>query len=140
MKHYEQIGHTADIAIRAYGDTLEEAFACAAGAMFEIITEHAEIRASNSVDFVVEADDLENLLVEFLSRLVLANEVDGWVFGDFSVTFEGESRLRAVAVGEKFDTSRHGGGLQIKGVSYHMIEITPPVKGAPASVQVLFDI
>ena len=67
MKKYEFIEHTADIAIKAYGDTLEEAFAAAAEAMFDIITAGSEIEADKNISFAVESIDLEGLLVYFLS-------------------------------------------------------------------------
>jgi SHS2 domain-containing protein len=140
MKRHEYIEHTADIAIRAYGDSLEEAFASAADAMFEIITEHAVIEPRERVSFNIEAGDQESLLVAFLSRLVLSHEIDGWVLHDFSVTIEDGRHMHASASGERFDPDRHGGGLQIKGVSYHLMEIRQPVGDDPASVQVLFDI
>jgi SHS2 domain-containing protein len=140
MKHYEQIEHTADLAIRAYGDTVDEAFAAAADAMFDIITERAPIESREHVAFEVESDDRESLLVAFLSKLILSTEVDHWVLHDFAVTLQGDRKLHASASGERFDPARHGGGLQIKGVSYHMLEIANPQPGSPASVQVLFDI
>jgi len=44
MRHHEFIDHTADIIIRATGDTLEEAIAELVTAMFGVITDRSEIR------------------------------------------------------------------------------------------------
>ncbi len=140
MKRYELIEHTADIAIRAYGETLEEAFAEAANAMFDLITGGGDIEAREEKAFDIDAIDEEGLLVNFLSHLIVIHEVERLVLKDFVVTFTGNHGLHARAHGERFDPARHGSGVSIKGVSYHMMEITAPKEGTPASVQVLFDV
>lgn len=140
MKRYEFIEHTADIAIRAYGDSLGEAYACAADAFFEIVTNTTPIEPAERVTVEAEGIDPESLLVNFLSKLILVHEVDGWVLRDFTVELLPNNKLRAVGAGEKFSANRHGGGLQVKGVSYHMMEIQDAGSRGPSFVQVLFDI
>lgn len=140
MKHFEYLDHTGDIAIRAYGDNVEAAFAAAAGAMFEIITGCNTISTRQTIILEVESIDLEGLLVGFLSDLIVKYEVDGLVFGDFDVTLSEPNCLRATARGERYDTKRHGHGTQIKGVSYHMMEIVDRQGFAQSSVTVVFDV
>ncbi len=140
MKYYEFIDHTADIMVKAYGDTVEEAFGAAAGAMFDIITGGAAIERNDRVHFEVESLDLEGLLVGFLSQLIVFHEVDNLVLGRFEVSIPGRGRLVADAWGERFDATRHGGGVQVKGVSYHMIEVVEGQAGEASYVQVLFDV
>ncbi|UCG61106.1 MAG: archease [Candidatus Zixiibacteriota bacterium] len=138
--HYEFIEHTADIAIKAYGDSLEQAFAVAASAMFDIMTDGAAVVSEESIDFDTESVDREGLLVGFLSDLIVLHEVQGYVFGEFEITFFGENRLRARCRGEMFDESRHASGLHVKGVSYHMLEMFDGAGEKPSFVQVLFDV
>ena len=69
-KPYELIDHTADIAIKAYGKSLSEAFENAAKAMFDIITDSSEIESVGQYDVELEAPDLEQLLVDWLSELL----------------------------------------------------------------------
>jgi len=141
MKRFELIEHTADIAIRAYGEDLPEAFAAAAEAMFSIITGEAEITPDVSVTIEVESVDREGVLVGFLSELLVKFEVDRMVLTDFRVTFLDHQHLRSSALGERFDENRHGLGHQVKGVSYHMMEIVDRGRsGGQSHVQVLFDI
>ncbi len=140
MARYEFIDHTADIAVKAYGKTLEEAFAAAAAAMFDIITRGSEIQPDEEIRISVKSIDIEGLLVTFLSELILRHEIDNWVLRDFDVTFENDKSLTATARGEKFNAERHGHGVQVKGVSYHMMEIVEGEGGHPCHVQVLFDI
>jgi SHS2 domain-containing protein len=140
VKRYEFIEHTADVAVKAYGATLEEAFAIAAGAMFDIITDESPIERKQKVELKVKSMDMEGLLVNFLSRLIVLHEVDHLVLKDFDVAFTGDNSLRAAAWGEKFTETKHGGGLHVKGVSYHMMEVVQGVGNKPCHVQVLFDV
>ncbi|UCE23333.1 MAG: archease [Candidatus Zixiibacteriota bacterium] len=138
--HYEFVEHTADIAVKAYGESLEEAFAVAAGAMFDIMTDGSAISPVETVEFEVESVDIEGLLVGFLSDLIVLHEVQDYVLTDFEVTLLDERRLRVTARGETFDDSKHGHGHHIKGVSYHMMEIFEGAGETPSYVQVLFDV
>jgi SHS2 domain-containing protein len=141
MKRFELIDHTADIAIRAYGDSLPEAFAAAAEALFSLITGESEIAATRQVHLEVSSIDIEGLLVGFLSELLVQFEVQQMVLTDFEVTLADQSHLTAIARGENFDENRHGHGYHVKGVSYHMMEIEENSEsGDPSHVQVLFDI
>ena len=140
MKTYEFIDHTADIIARATGDTLEEAFAGAADALFDVITGKAEIGGEEEVQFEVESIDLEGLLVGFLSELIVIHEVRELVLCDFEIVIVGDTKLSAVCGGEKFDPERHSEGTPVKGISYHMIEVKRESEHRSAVVQVLFDI
>lgn len=140
MGRFEFIDHTADIAIKAYGRSLEEAFAVAAEAMFAIITDGSTVEPEEEISLSVESLDREGLLVGFLSQLIVLHEADGWVFGKFQVSLEDERHLTAVVVGEKYVPEKHGRGTQVKGVSYHMMEIVDGTPAKPGHVQVLFDI
>lgn len=139
-RRYVFVEHTADIAIRAYGDTMEEAFATAAQAMFDIITDRSAVEPKERVSIETESVDAEGLLVGFLSQLILMHEVEGYVLTDFEVLFVNDHRLKVNAGGEMFDKDRHRYGHHIKGVSYHMMEIVEADGDTPCFVQVLFDV
>ncbi len=140
MKRYEFIEHTADIVIKAYGQNLEEAFATAAEAMFDLLTGEALRERKQKIELEIQSIDREGLLVGFLSKLIVFHEVDGLVFGGFDVTFTGNDSLKATAWGEKFNGAKHGGGISVKAVTYHMIEVVGGKGKSPSYVQVLFDV
>lgn len=139
-RRYEFIDHTADVVIRAFGDTLEDAFAEAAHGLFDIITDSAPVERQRKIEFSVEAIDRESLLVNFLSQLIVIHEIERLVLGHFNVSFTGQTELRVACYGEQFDAARHGRGIHVKGVAYHMLGIREPSQGCEAMVQVLFDI
>ena len=138
MKTYELIDHTADVGIKAYGKTISEAFENAAKGMFDIITDNSEIESIGQYDIELKSDNLEQLLVDFLSELLYLNSANNIVFGFFKVDIDQKTnKLSAKVFGEKFDLSKHKVGSEIKAVTYHMLEVN---NKKPYHVQVLFDI
>ena len=138
MKTYELIDHTADVGVKAYGKTISEAFENAAKGMFDIITDSSEIENIGQYNLELEAPDLEQLLVDWLSDLLFLNSAKNLVFGFFKIELdEKNSKLSAKVFGEKFNISKHKAGAEIKAVTYHMLEVK---KKKPFHVQVLFDI
>ena len=136
MKQYELIEHTADVGVKAYGKTIAEAFEHAAKGMFDIITDESTIDPVGQYDIQMEAPDLEQLLVDWLSKLIFLNDAQDLVFGKFQVTLTG-NQLSASVFGEKYDTKKHRMGVEIKAVTYHMLQVN---EKDPIFVQVLFDI
>jgi SHS2 domain-containing protein len=136
MRQYELIEHTADVGLKAYGKTIAEAFEHAAEGMFDIITDESTIDAIGQYDIQLEAPDLEQLLVDWLSKLLFLNDAQDLVFGKFQVKLT-ENRLSASVFGEKYDTKKHRMGVEIKAVTYHMLKVN---EKNPIFVQVLFDI
>ena len=135
---YELIDHTADICIKAFGKNLSECFENAARGMFDIITDKSEIENIGQYDIELEAYDLEQLLVDWLSELLYLHSAHNLVFGFFKVTLDGKNnKMSGRVFGEKFDISKHKIGAEIKAVTYHMLEVRDK---QPRHVQVLFDI
>jgi len=136
MKHYELIEHTADVGVKAYGKTVAEAFEHAAEAMFDIITDESTIDSIGEYDILLEAPDHEQLLVDWLSKLLFLNDAEDLVFGKFELIITG-TRLSARVFGEKYNNKKHKMGVEIKAVTYHILKVN---EKDPIFVQVLFDI
>lgn len=138
MNKYDIIDHTADIGLKAYGKDLSEAFENAAIGMFDIITDNSEIVSKEKQEIKLKSDDIEQLLVDWLSELVFLNSARNLVFGKFDVELDEKNcELSAEIFGEEYDTSKHSMGAEIKAVTYHMLEVKKEPK---LYVQVLFDI
>ena len=136
MKPYDLIEHTADVGLKAYGKNISEAFENAAIGMFDIITDSSKIASIGQYDIQLEAHDLEQLLVDWLSELLFLNSAKNLVFGTFKVKING-NHLSAEVLGEEYDKSKHKMGVEIKAVTYHILEVN---NKKPYYVQVLFDI
>jgi SHS2 domain-containing protein len=137
-KKYEIIEHTADVGIKAFGKNLSDSFENAAKAMFDLITDNSEINNIGQYNIILEAPDLEQLLVDWLSELLFLNSSKNLVFGIFNTKIDEKNcQLNANIFGEKFNTSKHKMGIEIKAVTYHMLEVN---NKSPFFVKVLFDI
>lgn len=134
-ERYQIIDHTADIVIRASGKDLDNAFENAAYALFDTMCDASKVRPLKVKKVELTSDDIEQLLVDWLSRLLFICDVDDMLYSEFRVEISGTS-LKAVMKGEKLDPERHLLKTDIKAITYHMLEVNRETN----TVQVLFDI
>lgn len=95
---WEHFAHEADIGVRGYGPSLEEAFEQAALALAAVVTD-VPVVPKIAVTVVCEAPDNELLLVEWLDAVIYEMAARRMLFGRFSVTIRGR-RLYGTAWGE----------------------------------------
>ena len=139
MKKFEIIEHTADVGIRAWGDTIEEAFEQAALGMFSIIADVSKVDFIGEAEVRVENEEMDGLLVDWLSELLYLFDAERIFLGKFEVNIEerdGRYFLKGRVFGERYDPKKHGMGVEIKAVTYHMLKVDMEKK----EITVLFDI
>jgi SHS2 domain-containing protein len=136
---FEEVEHTADIAMRVWGRDLAELFANAAYGMarqmlaYQITDGGA---AGQTVEHTIdlEAYDAETLLVTWLGELLYLGERDGCVFTDFDMLEVTPNRLRAaVRGGPVSDHQRH-----IKAVTFSDLQIVHTDAGYETTI--VFDV
>jgi SHS2 domain-containing protein len=135
---FEAIEHTADVGYKLFAPTLEELFAVAGRALFATITEIDSISENMSKQISAPADDIEELLVAWLSELNYAFLVNHELFSKFNIEELTPASLRATVYGEKADLSRHEIFTEIKAVTYHGLYVRESAEGWEA--QVIFDV
>jgi SHS2 domain-containing protein len=116
----------ADVAIEATGKTLEEAFAEAALAMFEVQTDTKKVEHSISKRIEIKSEDKKSLLFDWISELIYLRDIEDMFFSKFDVEIgklDDKFRLIANAYGEKIDVKKHELRTEVKGVSYTQMEI-----------------
>lgn len=141
-RKYEYLYHIADAKFRAFGCTMEEAFENAALAMFNIMINTSNIRASEERYIKITSPDLKMLLADWLSEIIYIFEVDEIIFCEFKIekiekTKEGFS-LKGKASGVPIDLSCHTFDTQVKAVTLHELEIDQDAAGK-FQVQVVVD-
>jgi SHS2 domain-containing protein len=136
MKKFELIEHTADIGLRACGETLPGAFANAALGMFSVMAELNGVREAGSRRVAVRADDVEGLLFEWLNGLLYYFDVEMLLFKRFDIIEFGDTHLTARCYGEKYDSSRHSLKTGVKAATYHQLEVDREKN----CVRVIFDV
>jgi SHS2 domain-containing protein len=120
---YEYFEHQADIGIRGKGTTLAEAFEQAALAMFEIMVETRELQVNKPQSVEVEGNDLNELLIAWLSELLFLKDVEGKMFSRFEIESINKNKLAANVYGEPIDPSRHKLKLEVKAATYTQLII-----------------
>lgn len=132
--------HTADVGVEITARDLSELFAAALDALFEIVLASPPEQADGSRQIRLAAASLDGLLVRWLeewifllhsSRRVPVDvdleilEADGW-------------RLTATVRDATLDPERHGWKGEVKGATYHGLDVRRRHGGWHASV--VFDV
>lgn len=114
-----ELRHTADWAIDVTAPDLRTLFANAAAAMYAL--QDADPARPCTVARMVDAtaNDYSELLVAWLNRLLLGQELDGAMYTRFEITESSPCGLRGMAYGY-YGTPSHTG---IKAVTYHDIHV-----------------
>uniref|UniRef100_A0A7C2ZBY1 Protein archease n=1 Tax=Ignisphaera aggregans TaxID=334771 RepID=A0A7C2ZBY1_9CREN len=145
-KPFEFLEHTADVLVRAYGKTLEEALSNIAKGMFEIMCDTSRIEPKISITVDVCGYDLENLVYRWLEELLYYHDAYNYVFNEFSIISvhedvrENEKMLciHAQVFGEEFNREKHEPKTVVKAVTYHQMRIEK--KDDKWIIDVVFDI
>jgi tRNA nucleotidyltransferase (CCA-adding enzyme) len=113
---WEHFPHGADIGVRGFGRSKEEAFAQAAVALTGVMTEPESVSAQEAVEIECAAPDDELLLVEWLNAVVYEVATRKMLFSRFTLRIEG-CKIRATAWGEVIDIEKHRPAVEVKGAT-----------------------
>ena len=140
MKKYEFLDHTADVKFLAYGKTLEEAFANAALASYDVMTDVKKVKPVEEKTIKVTSKNKQALLYDFLEELIVLTDVEGFILSkvkDIKIKEnKGNFELKATILGDNGDN--YDVHSYIKAVTYSdmFIKETP----TQTTIQVVHDI
>jgi len=80
MKRFEILDHTADIGLIVYGESLKTLFENAGEAFFHLITDLKKVRRRTERRIEIGKEDLERLMVDWLSELLYLHDVEHLLF------------------------------------------------------------
>lgn len=135
MERYVLIDHTADVMVKAFGDSLEECFANAGFALFDQTVDLSGIGTAETTEFRVSGMDDEDRLYSLLSELLFLEDCDNLILKELEVEFDGEDVV-CRGRGETLDRNRHRIKSEVKAITYHMMEVN---RETPY-VTVIFDV
>lgn len=119
---WEHFSHGADVGVRGFGASLDEAFEQAALALTAVVADLPTIAQVESVAVRCDAPDVELLLVAWLNAVIYEMAVRGMLFSAFRVITTGCS-LAGTLVGEKADPERHELGVEAKGATVTALRV-----------------
>ncbi len=135
---FEIIDISGDVGIKAYGNSISEAYANAGMGMYSLITDLGGVDERETVTFEVSGGSAEGLLVAYLNELIFRFDTYGFIGRRVEVPDISDRSIRVIVHGDEFDPERHERRLLIKAATYHNIKVRHD-DGA-WEVEVVFDI
>jgi len=124
MKKFEFIDiTTADVAFLAFGKDLNELFANAAIAMFEVMINTKQIKPKIKKVIKTSGEDLESLMFNWLNALLVYVDSENIAFSKFNVKINENFNLIATCKGEYINKEKHETRTVVKACTYHKLEI-----------------
>lgn len=141
MRSFELLSHTADLRLKASGDSLEELFHAALQGMAKIIKDDfcqnygSQIKNYEKVEkkISISATDRTTLLIDFLSEVLTVSQTEKVVFCDVNFEKLTEMELAAKVKGTKVDEFDE----DIKAVTYHEAEVKKNKNGQWETIIIL---
>ncbi len=135
--------HTADVSVKSWGKTLEEAFSqTALSLMTTISPDLKKISPKKEKEIEIISEDKYALCFDFLSEFLYIFDVEELIFSIVSVISIqkiGEKyKLVAIAKGEPFDKEKHEIGTEVKAITYSFMNIEE--KEDKVEINIVFDI
>ncbi len=132
---FEVVEHTADWALRVWGDDLGDLFQQAAlGMGFLMVGDLTAVTPKTTRNLNLQAFDREDLLVEWLSELLYWAESEYLVFRQFDMHTISDTTLNATVTGGKVTQI----DKDIKAVTYHNLAIVETAVGLETTI--VFDV
>ena len=139
MKKFELIENlTSDVMFKAYGTSLDELFTNAALALFSVICQIDKIEHKKVKEVEVKGDDPEDLMFNWLQKLIGIVDTDNLFFSKFEILTiqEDGTHLKARCHGEPITPEK--GETVVKAVTYYKYEFKKTTEGY--SIKVTLDI
>ena len=133
MGHWQEIEHTADLALHLWADDLPDLFTTAAQGMFSFIAREDAAAPTRAVPVTLEALDVEMLLIDWLNDLLYWSEVAGLTFTTFEFEHLTPTHLIATAHGRPIAEY----GKFVKAATFHNLTVIETPKGY--ETEIVFD-
>jgi len=115
----------ADAAFQAEAESIEELFEICAQATFEVMADTKTIGHKYKEDVELIGENLEELLFDWLAELIYLKDVKSMLFSKFDIKIQKKDgyRLAASVWGEPADQKKHKVRVDVKAVTYHLLEV-----------------
>jgi len=125
----------ADIAFEAESETVDGLLESSALALTDIMVDPESLRSGTVKKVRISSEDLDRLLYDFLTEIIIVKDVDSLLFRDFKVRVTPDQKsLEATMTGERIDRERHVLRNDVKAVTMHMFGIRREAGGWKATV------
>jgi SHS2 domain-containing protein len=127
---YRFLDHPSEAFIEVTSGTIEEILEESAVALFETMTDTSKIKPEKNFKVQLESNDRNNLLIDWLNRLILLHEVERVFLSQFEVHVHRNLawKLKAKVKGEPIHDKQERRS-QVKSATYGQLEWIEESKG-----------
>jgi SHS2 domain-containing protein len=129
--------HTADIRMAVHGSSREELFLNAAWGFTDLLAPESRGFPDTDLTLRLEADSIEELLVDWLRELLFHHETRGFILVSADIEELSDTKLRA-KLGGRTRGPKEEPEIEIKAVTYHQLSVHKNNTGY--DVTIVFDI
>lgn len=138
---FRYLEHVTDAYIEAFGESIEEAFSNAAKGTINVMFDYEKIHGTDKVHIRVEGEDYYELLYNWLEAVYQLMTIDNQVMSKFEIKIsqiDSKYELTGWVMAELIDITKHGYRTEIKGITYHAMEILQ--EGKQHTVRFILDL
>lgn len=135
---YEVFEHVSDIGLRIYGHSFKELLENAGLAIFDQMADLSRVSAVDTFEVSAQGDTVEELFMAWIRELLYIFHGEGCLLKEFEVKEVSKGKVRGIAKGEKIDPDRHLIHGEVKGATYHRLEIKE--SGGKWEAKVILDV
>jgi SHS2 domain-containing protein len=134
---FREMEHSGDVGLELWGATFADLLSNATRGLASLMTWSAIERAS-ARRIEVQSSDVQSLLVDWLSAVILASATHAELYAAADVAVSEDVVASGVVFGEPLDPARHALRFDVKAATYHGIIVEETVCGYHA--RVVFDL
>ncbi len=131
---FELREHTADVALYAWGDTLEALFRSSADGLYAVLGELHTSGGGEPTAITVTDGDLADLLGDFLAELLYLFDSARVRMADIEFAELRDGRVRAAGLAEPLDLRQSSFDCEVKAVTRHNLAIVKTANGYETTV------
>jgi protein archease len=118
-KKYRITTHQSELAVRITGNSQADLFTNSAFALFDVMTDIANVETKESIPLEVEGSDRDDLMVNWMRELLYLYQASGYLLREFKIIEVKDTSVKAEVSGEKIDPDRHEIKQEIATVAFH---------------------
>jgi len=119
-----ELEYMGDAYIEVTGKNITECFKGAAIGLLKLVYDIKKVELREHLNVEIRGYDLQNLLYKWLEFLIIKLTAEKFAAGDFDIQVDKkELSLKGKILGEKYLPKKHGFRTEVKGITYHLMEI-----------------
>ncbi|MFP3165944.1 MAG: archease [Nitrososphaeria archaeon] len=124
-----ELEYMGDAYIEVTGENISECFKGAAIGLLKLVYNIKKVELRERLAVEIRGYDLQNLLYKWLEFLIIKLTAEKFAAGEFDIRVDKkEPSLKGKILGEKYSPKKHGFRTEVKGITYHLMEINDEKK------------